>query len=413
MSWLEFFMNVDVRCAKIVVHSHVLLYIYEASFYTCCIMIKTARIKQTSRELKATNAFLHDSEDMPKFRNLKDFYEYVKSNREHVYRYRAVNVSHDPIRVSIQHPSRTFSTSGVHQVDLSKGTRLSFKCSTEEIHALFLAMLNFRLLNETEFYLEDRDVHRVGMDDCASLYLVSQSLKGMWDESLNNENGDYQQEFEKLVQGIRKRIKKNKFTYRADIHDGGGVGVHKLKIVISPVADDKIKVKMSYKRAPPGHFKKFKYEFDKTDMTTLAWSLGDMLSHIPGDSLSKIFRKDILGKNNIKNVEIRSKIPKHPFGDVRAFQSTYVGVDPENKQYKLVLKKVDENEKGEAIKSVFGEETAIPQVQKQNSDSDDDDDGGSVSGGSSSHDDDRLKKGNDAQKRSDSGSSYSSDDSDT
>lgn len=330
-----------------------------------------ARTKQTARDESAAAASLQRAmaelqkqnyekiENQPVFENLETFYRYVKSNMAHVYQYHGVTTSHHSIHVSIQHPSKGPSHHGddaVHKIHLANGTEFSLKCSTEEIHALFLAMLNCHTLDRIDYsFYGCTAVHRVGEDDDAKLYEVPACMGTVCAldaqlESLDKDSIDYEDDFENLIDEVRGRIKNNAFTYYAMIN-----AVHKLKIVISSSTLDntEIEIEMSYPPVPPPptHFINSKYSLHVGEAITLMQSMGDMLSHLPAnctDKLTKIVREDVQDK--IKYVDITSNISKHPFGDVALILNKYVGMDPEKEKYTRIRK----THKRKAVHSVFG-----------------------------------------------------------
>ena len=291
----------------------------------------------------------------PEFKNLENFYTYVKSNMEHVYRYRSENNFHPPVCVSIHHPSKTLpphDATSARTVHLSNDTEFSVKCSTEEIHALFLALRNYDEMADMYTHYEKRfDVYRVGGVDDASLYSTPSNSKFALDEQVNSidkNSPKKDEEYDNLLEQVVSRIKNNTFHYYAVIGR-----VHRLNIAISSTnpPDVKINIEMSYAENKPSHFENFKYELDVVEATTLMHSLGDMLSHVPAKSrgnLTTIFREDIQG-GKIHDIEITSNIPEHPFEDVTQSKSQYVGVK-EGNNYTRVKK----NKKRQAMQAVFG-----------------------------------------------------------
>ena len=368
-----------------------------------------AKTKQTTREsaaavsLERAMAELRKQnnekiQNQPVFENLETFYRYVKSNMAHVYQYHGVTLSHHSIHVSIQHPSKGPSHHGddaVHKIHLANGTKFSLKCSTEEIHALFLAMLNCHTLDSVnDSFYGCTTVHRVREDDDAKLYEVPVCSTG-WAldaqlESLDQDSIDYQDDFDNLMAEVRGRIKNSEFTYFAMIN-----AVHKLKIVISSSTLDntEIEIEMSYPPVPPPptHFINSKYSLHVGEAITLMQSMGDMLSHLPAnctDKLTKIVREDV--QDEIKYVDITSNISKHPFGDVALILSKYVGMDPEKEEYNRIRK----TKKRAAVNTVFGHNvlnlSSVLQGKKPKSHQSNAGGGGggdneSISAGSSSH----------------------------
>jgi hypothetical protein len=337
-------------------------------------------------------------QNQPAFEKLETFYRYVKSNMAHVYRYHGVTLSHPSIHVSIQHPSKGPSHHGddaVHKIHLANGTKFSLKCSTEEIHALFLAMLNYNILDCMHYRFYGCTVHRVGEDDDAKMYEVPVSMGvgcalDAQLESINKYSINYQNDFDKLIDEVRGRIKNNAFTYYAMIH-----AVHTLKIVISSSTLDntKMQIEMSYPPVPPppAYFINSKYSLHVEEAETLIQSMGDMLSHLPAnctDKLTKIVREDV--QDEIKYVDITSNISKHPFGDVALILSKYVGMDPEKEEYNRIRK----TQKRAAVNTVFGHNVLNlssvlqgkkPKRRQSNAGGGGGGDNESISAGSSSH----------------------------
>ena len=282
-------------------------------------------------------------DNRPHLDTLEDFFQYVKLNKKNVYKYEATSESQYPIRVSITHArgnsSGNKSGTVVHQKSISKDTKFSFKCSTNEIRALFFAMWNFGRFEEITSD-DEYDTNRLDAEENSLLYTVhdwgvypSQQKDSQLDSNLFFENdltedGESWGLSDKFMNDIKSRIKDNKYTYYADT--GGG---KRLKIIISLVTKKQISIEMLYDvlyAAPPLHFEKIKYNLDFGESTILMYSLWDMLSHVQGNAthnLTKIFREDIQGENDIRYIEINSQIPQFFFGNVSKYHCYFVGID--------------------------------------------------------------------------------------
>jgi hypothetical protein len=294
---------------------------------------------------------LRFSDNRPVFDTLQNIFKYVKLNNENVYQYRAECEGKKSIFVSIKH-SKNESLAGsekVHKVGLAKETSLSFKCSTNEIHALWLAMVNYERFHEIGG--TDYDLHRLDSEVADPLYYIRPS-----DYHLHEDRQlDSKKLNSKLIAEIIQKYKNRNISYYADMKDE-----KRLKIVISPLVNGWIQIKMSYIQCvPPPHFKAFAYQLDGNEAKTLMMSLQDMLAHAPSNikrDLTKIRRKyiekteedNIDKKDEIQLIDIKTRLTRYPFRDITTNGHSYVGVDPEKDEYELVKRK----EKVKAMKEV-------------------------------------------------------------
>jgi len=296
----------------------------------------------------------------PDFVTLDNFFQYVKMNDMNFYEYEALSSTYKPpIWVSIKRLKHKSTAAIVHGVEIAKKTILSFKCSTNELRALFLAMKNYIRFNDQYDHI-GYSTHRLNDGAGANLYRLKEEGDDLHIDSQLDANEHTEMELDTLRQDsiaeIIELLKKKKISYYADM------GAEKrLEIIISPVSakNNKMNIRMSYVEGiPPPHFENIEYILDASEAATLMLALRDMLANCPGSAehdLAKIFRKHAVdGSAEAQYIKIKSKISKYPFRHVGSHGNSFVGIRPKTDECQLV----NRDEKIKAITAVFGSESS-------------------------------------------------------
>ena len=301
----------------------------------------------------------------PDFEKLDNFFQYVKMNDMNFYEYEAVSSTFKPpIWVSIKRLKHESPAGIVHGVELAKKTILSFKCSTNELRALFLAMKNYIRFND-QYRQLDYFTHRLNDGDGASLYgLYGESDALHIDSQLDaKEHADMEEDTvegrrlrQESIANIKGLLKRKTISYYADMG-----GEKRLEIILSSVSlkNNNVRIRVSYVEGiPPPHFKNIEYILGAGEAATLTLALRDMLANCPGSAehdLAKIFRKHAVdGSAEAQYIEIKSKISKYPFRHVGSDGNSFMGIRPKTDECQLVHR----NEKIKAITAVFGSKSS-------------------------------------------------------